>query len=83
MTLWAVELGRYMVIDADTETEAHRLAIKYERAETWNCPPDIMHAHKVSDIKEIPKEWRDSLPWGGDGKRTCEQILESSAGDHR
>ncbi len=33
-------------------------------------------ARAVTDLKEVPSEWRNSIPWNGDTDATVEAILK-------
>jgi len=49
-----------------------------------DCGRDIDYDwEEVDDIKHVPKDWRDALPWaeGEEKDRTIKQILEQQAKD--
>ena len=37
----------------------------------------MAHVSEVKDFTSISPEWMESLPYGGDGKRTIKEILEA------
>jgi hypothetical protein len=35
-----------------------------------------MNAREISKLSQVPEVWRDCLPYGGDGKTNCQDLLE-------
>lgn len=76
--LWRVTVERTMMVVAADEREAEREAEYYAKEE--DSLADMVAASLVSRVEDIPQEWRDSIPWGGDRKddRTCAERVESA-----
>ena len=78
MKLWAVIIERTIMVLADDDRKAERVAQDSERDEMMTAEPDFINAIEVKDRIRIPKVWRDCIPYGGIDDRNCEQIFESS-----
>jgi hypothetical protein len=81
MKLWEVTIERTIFVLADDEMAAEREAMKAESEEHYN-DPSFVNAIEVTDLKRVPKDWRDSLPYGAPNDSpvrdmTCEQYLAS------
>jgi len=69
--LWRVTVEYTLLVVADTEREAETEAEYYVGED--GSEPDMSIAHQVRTIEDVPNEWRNSIPFGGDRKdeRTC------------
>lgn len=76
--LYNVSIERTIMVMADSEDDAERLALRSEREEISN-EPDFVSANLVTGRPRIPEPWRDSLPYGGDDDMTCAQIQASQS----
>jgi len=76
MKLWQVTIERSILVVAETESEAEQLGTDHESDERYN-DPDYVSVHEVTDIKRVPKDWRDGIPYGESGDQTCKQFLDS------
>lgn len=74
MKLWAVTIERTIMVMANDETQAEQLAHENEREETMN-DPDFVSATEVLSPARIPEAWQSSLPYGGDGRTNCLDLL--------
>jgi len=75
--LWVVEVGFKVVVFAESEDDALRIAESDAADEISNA---TLWAEPVADAVEIPDEWLTARPygqkWGSD--LTCLQILEEA-----
>lgn len=76
--LYAVTIERVIMVMAESEDDAESLAERHERDEIVN-EPELVVTSLVDDIHDIPAPWLDSLPYGGDDDRKCEEIFKSQA----
>jgi hypothetical protein len=74
MKLWAVTIERTIMVVADDETQAEQLANENEREESMN-DPDFVSVRQVLSPARIPEAWQGSLPYGGDGRTNCLDLL--------
>jgi hypothetical protein len=65
-----VEVELFVV--ADSHAEAMLTAVRNVRDEAENRPH--IQAEEVEHLDEVPADWRNAYPYGGDGKRTCGAI---------
>lgn len=72
--LWKVEIGRTIVVEAETEAEAEKIARRYESQETMN-EPDSFVTSPVTDRHQIPGIWHGAIPYCGRTDKTCAQLL--------
>lgn len=72
--LYAVHIEDTIMVMAEDEHSAEEKALYAQRHEV-DTDPDVYMAFIVSDIKEVPAAWVDSIPYGEDQDRTCKQIL--------
>jgi hypothetical protein len=74
--LWRVAMQRTLMVMAADESQAKQEAEYY----LWedNGEPDKIVASAVSSIEDIPKKWRNGIPWGGDRNddRPCRERVE-------
>jgi hypothetical protein len=71
--LWRVTVEYTLLVVADNEREAATEAEYYAGED--GSEPDMSIAHQVCSIEDVPNEWRNSIPFGGDRKdeRTCRE----------
>lgn len=63
---------------AENDDEAYLTARRYSEDAMDSAETGIF-TDEVSELKTIPKDWRNSYPFGkDDSERTCEQILAAS-----
>jgi hypothetical protein len=77
--LWRVTVEYTLLVVADNECEAATEAEYYAGED--GSEPDMSIAHQVCSIEDVPNEWRNSLPFGGDRKdeRTCRERVTPNA----
>ena len=75
MKLWAVNIERTIMVMAESETDAEQLANESEREECINYP-DFVSARECKYLGDVPKIWRDCIPYGSSDDRNCQQIIE-------
>lgn len=77
LRMWRVTVERTLMVMAADERSAEQEAVYYAREE--DSEPEMVAAQCVSSAEQIPLEWRDSIPWGGDREdsRTCSERLDS------
>jgi hypothetical protein len=71
--LWRVTVEYELLVVADTERQAESEAEYYSREDGSSVTMTV--ANKVQKIEDVPAEWQDSIPFGGDRKdeRTCRE----------
>lgn len=69
--LYRVEVVTSLYVLAEDERDARDLGSSHAREEDAAS----VSACLVNDLREIDPEWRRSLPYGGDGEKTCVEIL--------
>ena len=74
--LYLARIELEMIVEADNETIAERVAVRNCDDELRFQGPDVT-LRKIEKLSQVPKEWRSSIPWGGDKSKTCEQILSA------
>jgi len=76
MKIFVVDIQRSIMVVAEDERDAESVALSNEREES----PDLISAHEVKGLEQVPKEWRDTIPYGEneDGK-TIRQIMTEPA----
>jgi hypothetical protein len=67
-----------LLVVADTEREAETEAEYYAGED--GSEPDMSVAHQVRTIEDVPNEWRNCIPFGGDRKdeRTCRERVTAN-----
>ena len=72
-SLWRVTVEYELLVVADSERQAESEA-EYHAGEDGS-EPSLTVATRVQKIEDVPDEWRDSIPFGGDQKdeRTCRE----------
>ena len=81
--LWRVTVEYTLLVVADNECEAATEAEYYAGED--GSEPDMSIAHQVCSIEDVPNEWRNSIPFGGDRKdeRTCRERVTPNVADQR
>jgi hypothetical protein len=80
--LWRVTVEYELIVVADNEREAESEG-EYYAGEDGSEPGTVM-AHQVRKVEEIPAEWRQAIPFGGDraDERTCvERVTPNDQAD--
>lgn len=67
-----------MFVVADDEREAERVALDHADEEMHNDITTIARVYPVKTWPHLPKDAKSSLPWGGDGDKTCADYLSES-----
>ena len=69
--LWRVTVEYELLVVADNEREAESEGEYYAGED--GSEPGMVTAHQVRKVEEIPAEWRQAIPFGGDrdDERTC------------
>ena len=80
--LWIATFEVSVVVVADNEAEAERLASSHASDEIENQDVAAMIGN-VTCAAHLPTGWADSLPYGGDGTMTCAEYLAEGEGDDR
>lgn len=70
--LFKVEIERTVMVMAEDEKEAERLALYYEREEE----AENTFLSVVKDLSEVTDDWKESIPYGSEDDQTCEQLLK-------
>lgn len=61
---------------ADSVVDACSKARAYVHQAMRDQEPELGFVDEVTDIQDVPKEWRDSYPYGqGRDEKTCVEIL--------
>ena len=71
--LFVVQFEFEMVVEADDWVDAEKVASSHASEELPNAEINVQD--DIPDIASIPYDWKDGIPYGGDGKKTCAQIL--------
>lgn len=81
--LWRVTVEYTLLVVAETEREAETEAEYYAGENGGEA--DMSIAHVVRTIEDVPNEWRNSIPFGGDRKdgRTCWERVTPNDQAHR
>lgn len=80
--LYMVKIERTIMVLADSDDEAADVALEYESEEIINGDPQGIYVFEVNSgiyfktTLRIPKEWMDSIPYGGDDDKTVQEILK-------
>ena len=77
--LWRVTVEYELLVVADNERQAESDAEHYSREDGSSVTMTV--ANKVHKIEDVPTEWQDSIPFGGDRKdeRTCRERVTPNA----
>ncbi len=75
MSLYKITVEYTIMIEAETERDAELDVERFVGEDGTN--PDLSHAVEVKTVKQVPKDWVDAIPFGGDTKddRTCKERL--------
>jgi len=79
--LWRVTVEYELLVVADNEREAESEGEYYAGED--GSEPGIVMAHQVRKVEDIPAEWRQAIPFGGDkdDERTCvERVTPNGRG---
>jgi hypothetical protein len=76
--LYQVHIEDTIMVMAEDEHSAEEKALYAQRHEE-DADPDACIAFTVNDIKEVSAAWIDSIPYGEDQDRTCQQILSATS----
>jgi hypothetical protein len=73
LNLWRVTVEYELIVVADSELQAE-LAGEYHAGKDGS-DPSLTSATSVKKMDDVPAEWKDSIPFGGDRKdeRTCRE----------
>lgn len=74
MKLFYVTVECDIMVEAEDKDEATRLA---ESCIGKDGTEPMGYAHEIKTVVEVPMEWQDSIPFGGDKNdfRTCRERL--------
>lgn len=72
MKIFEVIVTKTILVLAEDEREAEMEAGTYESEEDG----DVHVMGEITSMAQVPEEWKDALPYGGDGDLTIRQILE-------
>ena len=64
-----------MIVEADTETGAHRAALSNERESVGDYDSDIANVQRLDKLSDVPDDWRDCFPYDGDGNTRIKQYF--------
>jgi hypothetical protein len=79
--LYVVTVEYETVVYASSEEEAEQLA-EDNASDDLSCIRPRMLAAQVSDVKDLPPEWPNAIPWGWTkDDSTCRDILAAIGGD--
>lgn len=73
MSLYRVTVEVELVVKADSEEEADRIARENVERETYDY---CFSSDKITKKEDCPQEWLDCIPYGEDDERDCETILK-------
>ena len=73
MSLYKVIIQHTLMVVADNDVAAETIGCRHVGRD--GSEPDTTDATPVTSIEQVPKEWQDSLPFGGSDDRTCRQML--------
>lgn len=71
MKIFEVSVMKTIYVLAETEREAELEAGTYESEEDG----DIHVEREITAVDQIPEEWKDAYPYGGDGEMSIRDIL--------
>ena len=79
--LWRVTVEYETLVVADSERQAEAEAEYYVGEDV--SEPSLTVATQVHKIEDVPADWQDSIPFGGDRKdeRTCRERVTPNAAD--
>jgi len=77
--LWRVTVEYELLVVADSARQAESEAEYYAGED--GSEPSVTVATKVHKIEDVPADWQDSIPFGGDRKdeRTCRERVTPNA----
>ena len=71
MKVFEVSIMKTIYVVAEDEREAEIEAGTYESEEDG----DIHVEREITAVEQIPEDWKDSYPYGGDGEMSIREIL--------
>lgn len=75
--IYVVNVSVQLVVQADDEMGAVRVAKKVVQVEDHGAPIYVAEPIEVRSAGFLPRPWDgDALPFGGDGETTIAQVLE-------
>jgi hypothetical protein len=78
MALWLVEINTFLVVEAEDELGAEACGSEHSRDEILEGNYTSW-VHPIRSRSELPQSWIDCYPWGGDGERSCWEMLPDTA----
>lgn len=75
MSLYLVTYTVEAMVEADSQADAVDLMQHDHVGWTDEVYNGTATAHEVDHLQAVPREWHDSIPYGGDHRRTVRQIL--------
>jgi hypothetical protein len=69
--IFEVSVTKTILVLAEDEREAELEAGTYESEEDG----DVHVVGEITSMDHVPEQWKDALPYGGDGEQTIKQIL--------
>lgn len=77
--LYAVQCEKTftIVVLAEDKADAEKLALKHADEEGQNLDRnwDVFSPTEITNIDQVPREWKGSIPWGEDDDRPVREIL--------
>jgi hypothetical protein len=61
-----------VIVEAQSEQEAIQVARLNAHEEVYDA---CIHCRPVATLKDVPTDWRDSIPWNGIDDTTVREIL--------
>lgn len=74
--LWHCTVEIKLMVQAEDEEDAVALAEEHAPAELDNRQAPIS-VREVKSAKDVPFEFGGTLPWGGDGEQTVDEIMKA------
>lgn len=71
MKIFEVSVTKTIIVLAEDEREAELEAGTYESEEDG----DVHVVGEITSMDQVPDQWKDALPYGGDGELTIKQLL--------
>jgi hypothetical protein len=74
--LFEVTIERSFIIVAETRKDAEDMAPAFEVEAIGDSPDYGISSTEIDDISRLPEEWKNAIPYGGEGDKTCEEYLD-------
>ena len=71
MKIFEVSITKTIYVQAETERGAELEAATYESEEDG----DIHVEREITSLNELPDDWKDAFPYGGDGEMSLRELL--------